>query len=70
LKEPILKAENIYKSFGAVDVLKGVDFYSYSGEIVSLVGENAVGKSTLIKIITGAYRADKGQIYKCSFKCS
>jgi simple sugar transport system ATP-binding protein len=61
--EPVLKANGIYKSFGAVKVLRGVDFYVTPGEIVSLAGENGAGKSTLIKILTGVYSADAGMIH-------
>lgn len=53
----------IYKSFGTVEALRGVDFIVYENEVVGLVGDNGAGKSTLIKILTGVYQPDKGEIY-------
>ena len=57
-----LQLKNIKKSFGGVRALKGVNFDIRQGEIHSLVGENGSGKSTMIKIISGFYIADSGQI--------
>jgi rhamnose transport system ATP-binding protein len=58
----ILRLENIHKSFGGVQALKGVDFELYPREIHAVVGENGAGKSTLIKIISGVYSPDVGKI--------
>ena len=58
----LLKLSGIRKSFGAVDVLHGVDLSVDRGEVVGLVGDNGAGKSTLMKTITGIYRADSGTI--------
>ena len=58
----LLVLEKIRKSFGAVDVLHGVDLEVAAGEVVGLVGDNGAGKSTLMKTITGIYRADSGSI--------
>ena len=54
---------DIKKNFGAVEALRGVDFNIYPQEIVALLGDNGAGKSTLIKILTGVYPPDKGEIY-------
>jgi simple sugar transport system ATP-binding protein len=54
---------NIQKSFGKVEVLKGVNFVVGYNEIVGLVGDNGAGKSTLIKILTGVHQPDGGDIY-------
>jgi simple sugar transport system ATP-binding protein len=56
----ILRAENIKKSFGGVEALRGVGLEVGAGEIHCLAGENGCGKSTLIKIISGFYEADEG----------
>jgi ABC-type sugar transport system ATPase subunit len=58
----LLALSGIRKSFGAVDVLHGVDLNVAAGEVVGLVGDNGAGKSTLMKTITGIYRADAGSI--------
>ncbi len=62
LSEIILKMEGISKSFPGVRALHNVDFTLRRGEIHALMGENGAGKSTLIKIITGVYEKDAGQI--------
>ena len=59
----ILEAEHIYKSFSGVPVLQDVHFEVKVGEVHALMGENGAGKSTLIKIVTGVYSKDEGQIY-------
>ena len=54
----LLKLTGIMKSFAGVQALKGVSFDLLAGEVHALVGENVAGKSTLIKVITGAHRPD------------
>jgi simple sugar transport system ATP-binding protein len=56
------RLENIVKSFGTIQALKGVDFYIEEGEVLGLVGDNAAGKSTLTKILAGAETPDRGRI--------
>jgi D-xylose transport system ATP-binding protein len=60
---PLLEAKGIQKHFGAVEVLKGVDFSVHAGEIMALVGDNGAGKSTLIKSIAGIHALDGGQVF-------
>jgi len=60
---PILKAIGIGKNFGSVVALESVDFEIGKGEIVGLVGDNGAGKSTFIKILSGVYKRDRGQIF-------
>ncbi len=60
---PLLILRAIHKSFGNLEVLRGVDLTIGRGEIVALVGDNGAGKSTLIKIITGVHRAGSGEIH-------
>ena len=61
--ETILEVKNIFKGFSGVPVLQDVRFEVRKGEVHALMGENGAGKSTLIKIITGVYSKDSGQIY-------
>lgn len=63
MAEVFLKLEGIKKSFGGVRALKGVDLEIRKGEVHCLAGENGCGKSTLIKVISGAHDADEGNIY-------
>ena len=62
-EELILRTENVCKSFNGIQVLKNVNLGIRKGEIHALMGENGAGKSTIIKIITGVYTKDEGEIY-------
>lgn len=62
-RKSFLSLKNIYKSFGGVQALNGVDLDVYPGEIHCLAGENGSGKSTLIKIVSGIYQPTRGEIY-------
>jgi len=63
VKEPIVRMRGISKAYGGVQALKGVDLDIYLGEIHALVGDNAAGKSSLIKTLAGAVRKDAGTIF-------
>lgn len=63
MAEEILRAEHISKRFGGVIALDDVSLSIYRGETCCLVGENGSGKSTMIKIISGVYVPDEGDIY-------
>jgi len=61
--QPILELKGVFKRFGAVTALAGVDFHVSSGEVMALVGDNGAGKSTMIKTIAGIHPLDEGQIF-------
>ncbi len=63
MSEPLLEIRGLDKSFGAVQVLHGVDFKVYPGQVTALVGDNGAGKSTLVKSVAGIYRADAAQFF-------
>ncbi|MBF9066947.1 sugar ABC transporter ATP-binding protein [Streptacidiphilus fuscans] len=58
----VLEVAGVDKSFAGVRALHGVDFAVRPGEVHALIGENGAGKSTLIKVMTGVYRPDAGQV--------
>jgi D-xylose transport system ATP-binding protein len=62
MSEPRLVVLDIKKSFGAVTVLRGVNFEARAGEVTALLGDNGAGKSTLIKCIAGTHVPDGGSI--------
>jgi ABC-type sugar transport system ATPase subunit len=59
---PVVELRNIKKHFGAVQALRGVDLALHHNEVVGIVGDNAAGKSTLMKVLSGAYIPDGGEI--------
>jgi D-xylose transport system ATP-binding protein len=62
MSSPLLALQGVSKRFGAVQALDGVDFEVHAGEVVGLVGDNGAGKSTLVKVISGIYSPDRGEI--------
>lgn len=61
-QEPRVSLRGIVKTFGSHQALRGVDLDIYPGECLGLVGDNAAGKSTLTKVISGTYIPDEGSI--------
>ena len=58
----MLKAKNIYKNFGTLQVLKGVDIEISKGEIVAIAGKSGAGKTTLLQILSTLDSADSGRV--------
>ena len=61
--ETILEVKKLKKKIGKTEILHDISFSVFENEIVGFVGPNGAGKSTLIKILTGIYPKDGGQIY-------
>ncbi len=59
---PVIEMRGIQKHFGAVHALRDVNFHLMPGEILGLVGDNSAGTSTLMKVMTGAYQRDGGDV--------
>jgi len=62
MPDPIIELVGVKKSFGPVNVLKGVNLKVHPGEVVALVGDNGAGKSTLVKILAGVHQPSAGTI--------
>ena len=62
MTDPLLTLSGISKSFPGVRALHEVSLELYPGEVTALIGENGAGKSTLVKILTGIYQPDSGEI--------
>ncbi len=58
----LLEIRGISKRFGSIEALREVSFAVEAGEVMAVVGDNGAGKSTLMKVITGVYRPDGGEI--------
>ena len=63
MNKPILKMTNIVKEFPGVKALDGVNLDLYEGSVMAIMGENGAGKSTLMKVLSGVYKKDGGEIY-------
>lgn len=59
---PLVEARQIWKFFGSIAVLRGVDLTLRPGEVHALLGGNGAGKSTLMKMIAGLHRVDRGEL--------
>ena len=61
--KPVLRVTNLTKRFGGLTAVDEASLEIYPGEVVGLLGDNGAGKSTLIKMISGVYKPDGGQIF-------
>jgi D-xylose transport system ATP-binding protein len=59
---PVIELSDVVKSFGPVDVLKGVNLKAFAGKVTALVGDNGAGKSTLVKGLAGVQPYDAGEV--------
>jgi len=62
MSDHLLEARGIYKNYGHVEVLRGVDFTVDPGEVTALIGDNGAGKSTLVKVLSGVIQPDGGEL--------
>jgi len=62
MEDILLRARNISKNFGELEVLDSINFDIKKGEIIGLVGSNGAGKTTLLRILSGVYNATAGEI--------
>lgn len=62
MSNPILEVKGIKKSFGGINVLKGIDLKIEEGKISGIIGPNGAGKSTLFDIISGYQKSDSGEV--------
>jgi phospholipid/cholesterol/gamma-HCH transport system ATP-binding protein len=65
-KEPIVRVSNLYKSFGNREILRGISFDVFPGEMLGIIGPSGCGKSTILKLLCGLIKPDSGQIIKRS----
>lgn len=63
MNEEVIVIKNLTKKFGNYKVLSNINLKLYKGEVCSIIGENGAGKSTLVKIISGIYQMDEGEMY-------
>ena len=59
---PVLEVKDIVKRFGGLVAVNKVSMEVAPGEVVGLLGDNGAGKSTLIKVVSGVYHQDEGQV--------
>ncbi len=58
-----IEFKGVHKSFGATEVIRGIDLRVEEGELHAIIGPNGAGKSTLYNLITGRYRVNRGQMF-------
>ncbi|HEX9760866.1 MAG TPA: ABC transporter ATP-binding protein [Candidatus Acidoferrales bacterium] len=68
MSAPIIEVENLRKSYGSVEALRGVSFAVEEGEVFGLLGPNGAGKTTTVEILEGLRRADAGRARVCGLE--
>ena len=63
MRQPIIQFNNVFKTFGEKQVLKGVNLSIFQGEVTALIGKSGVGKSVLLKHMIGLLEPDSGEIF-------
>jgi len=63
MADPMLEVRGLTKRFGGLTAVDRMDMQIFPGEVVGLLGDNGAGKSTLIKMVSGVYHPDEGQIF-------
>jgi ABC-2 type transport system ATP-binding protein len=63
--EPIIQVEDLYKSYGAVEAVRGVSFAVEEGEVFGLLGPNGAGKTSCVEILEGLRTPDRGKVRVC-----
>ncbi len=63
IQRPLLKVNNAYVSFGALQALLGVSLEIHPGEIFAIIGPNGAGKTTMINVISGVYHPSPGEVF-------
>jgi ABC-2 type transport system ATP-binding protein len=63
--EPIIQVEGLYKSYGAVEAVRGVTFAVAEGEVFGLLGPNGAGKTSCVEILEGLRTPDRGKVRVC-----
>ena len=62
MSNPVIELRDVKKSFGPVEVLKGVNLKVYAGQVTALVGDNGAGKSTTFNLLTGMIEPTSGDV--------
>ena len=65
MPEPIIQVQGLYKSYGEVQALRGIDFAVEEGEVFGLLGPNGAGKTTTVEILEGMRTPDRGLARVC-----
>ena len=65
-----VKIKNLYKTMGKYEILHGISFEAYEGEVFGFLGPNGAGKTTTIKILTGLTSVDEGEVSVAGFSIS